>query len=66
MSAAPVLAHAIQVHDFHISLERAALCADCLSIYSLPRSTCPSCTSRSALPLARVLSVRPGPVLVKS
>ena len=65
MSAAPVLVHAIQVHDFHIDLERAALCADCQSIYSLPRSTCPSCTSSFALPLARVLSERPKPVAVE-
>ena len=65
MSAAPAPLES-PVHDFHIDLERAALCADCLSIYSLPRSTCPSCTSRSALPLARVLSDRPTPVLVKS
>lgn len=60
MSALPApSAEVSPVHDFHIDLERAALCADCLSIYSLPRSTCPSCTSRSALPLAKVLSDRP-------
>jgi uncharacterized OB-fold protein len=63
MSAAPAPLES-PVHDFHIDLERACLCADCGSIYSLPRSTCPSCTSRSAVPLARVLSERTKPAAV--
>jgi rRNA maturation endonuclease Nob1 len=53
-------------HDFHIDIEHALLCVDCSHVYQMPRSTCPSCTSRSALPLARVLSVRPKPASVKS
>jgi rRNA maturation endonuclease Nob1 len=63
MSALPVPIP--EVHDFHIDIDRALLCADCSHVYQMPRSTCPSCTSRTALPLARVLSGRPKPVLVQ-
>ncbi len=44
--------------DFHIALNRALLCPECDSIYSMPRSSCPSCNSTSALVLARVLGER--------
>jgi hypothetical protein len=45
------------VSDVHIPLDRALLCADCDTIYELPRECCPSCTctADSGLMLARIL-----------
>jgi hypothetical protein len=66
MSAAPAPLDVSLDHDFHIDIDRALLCADCSHVYQMPRSTCPSCTSRSALPLAKVLSERARTVVVKA
>jgi hypothetical protein len=40
----------------YVRLERAVLCVDCDAIYYVTRSTCPSCSSGSQLPLAKVLN----------
>lgn len=45
--------------DLHIPLDRALVCAQCSSVYALPRASCPSCTCTSAISLARVLDPKP-------
>jgi hypothetical protein len=44
----------------HIPLDRALLCADCNTIYELPRDRCPSCTcsADSGLLLGKILGDR--------
>ena len=66
MSAAPAPLDVSLDHDFHIDIDRALLCADCSHVYQMPRSTCPSCTSCTSLPLARVLSERTKAEAVKA
>lgn len=51
--------------DFHVDLEYALLCVDCSHVYQMPRSTCPSCDSGSALQLAKILDAERNRELVR-